>query len=160
VFLSRLNEYNRTTKSTGDRICRTLLKIYEKKYLLDPTAIKLKTHIPAINFSKQSYRNSFPNRSFNLECDSRLSDINWTKKTLISKKIRGLIPMSKQLARRPQPTPHYGPTYKLNYNQVFPKIQIKVDYDRQTKNKPSRGRIPLIIPLLPKSTTKNKSLIL
>lgn len=155
MLLSRLND-GKAVRTSEEKICRSLLKMYEKKYLLDPTAAKVKIHVPAVDFSKQSYRNSFPNKSFNLESES---SVEHGKDILFTKKIRGLIPMSKQLARKPYPTPHYGPTYHLNYSQVFPKIQIKVDYEKQAKFKQGKGRIPLIIPLLSRSTVKNKSLI-
>ena len=99
----------------------------------------IRKHIPAIDFSKQVNRKSY---TIQEGCISESKVIN------TQKEVRGLIPMAKQLARSQSPTGLYLPEYKVNYKLILPRIQLKVNYNKEVKdvNEKYKRRIPLIKP--------------
>eukprot|EP00826_Nyctotherus_ovalis_P063670 TRINITY_DN9338_c0_g4_i1.p2 TRINITY_DN9338_c0_g4~~TRINITY_DN9338_c0_g4_i1.p2 ORF type:complete len:139 (+),score=20.30 TRINITY_DN9338_c0_g4_i1:548-964(+) len=102
-----------------------------------------KNHIPAIDFSKQVDRKDYMSSMQESITSETLSRVKENVR-----KVRGLIPMAKQLARSESPPALYLPDYKVDYKLVLPRIQLKVNYQRQIKdveNKYKR-RIPLTEP--------------
>ena len=145
-------------REANKRICDTLLKIYEKKYLLNPIVKKHnELHIPIVDFEKQSCR-SRSVKSESIKLSSQVAELfkdnNKGKPTMsFNKHVKGIIPMEKQIPRSSAMGIRCGLSYTLNYNQIFPKIQIKVNYEKEIKDKKNkkRRRAPLITPLFSKA---------
>lgn len=139
-------EFSRVVKKR-ESADKTHSQVREENYELSSTANWRALRIPGVDFSKQLQRTSSKTQS----ATQIVPHFNQTMRThsSIKKRVRGVIPLDKQMARQGSLCSQYVQDYQLNYGLVFPKVQTRVHYEKEIRSirSKAKSRKPLLFPM-------------